>query len=102
MRLLRVITHVWKYISSLADLDISRVPARWSGWVVDVLTWVAPDTRRRRFPVLHRRRHRRGEATIGASCGTDLADRLRARGVDTVVMAGIATTMGVESTVRCV
>ncbi|MFI7608668.1 isochorismatase family protein [Micromonospora sp. NPDC049366] len=38
--------------------------------------------------------------TIGAFYGTDLADRLRERGVDTVVMTGIATTMGVESTAR--
>ncbi|MFF5227928.1 isochorismatase family protein [Dactylosporangium sp. NPDC000521] len=38
--------------------------------------------------------------TIGAFYGTGLADRLRERGVDTVVMAGIATTMGVESTAR--
>ncbi|MEO3742882.1 isochorismatase family protein [Plantactinospora sp. B5E13] len=38
--------------------------------------------------------------TIGAFHGTDLADRLRERGVDTVVMTGLATTMGVESTAR--
>jgi len=38
--------------------------------------------------------------TIGAFYGTDLAARLRERGVDTVVMAGLATTMGVESTAR--
>jgi nicotinamidase-related amidase len=38
--------------------------------------------------------------TIGAFYGTGLADQLRDRGVTTVVMAGIATTMGVESTAR--
>lgn len=38
--------------------------------------------------------------TIGAFYGTGLADRLRENGVDTVVMAGLATTMGVESTAR--
>lgn len=38
--------------------------------------------------------------TIGAFYGTDLAAQLRERGVDTVVMAGLATTMGVESTAR--
>jgi len=38
--------------------------------------------------------------TIGAFCGTGLSDQLQERGVDTVVMAGIATTMGVESTAR--
>lgn len=38
--------------------------------------------------------------TIGAFYGTGLADRLRRRGVETVVMAGLATTMGVESTAR--
>jgi nicotinamidase-related amidase len=38
--------------------------------------------------------------TIGAFYGTGLADQLRERGVDTVVMTGIATTMGVESTAR--
>lgn len=38
--------------------------------------------------------------TIGAFYGTDLADRLRERNVETVVMAGLATTMGVESTAR--
>ncbi len=38
--------------------------------------------------------------TIGAFSRTDLEARLRDRGVDTVVMAGLATTMGVESTAR--
>ncbi|MET7396554.1 isochorismatase family protein [Dactylosporangium sp. NPDC005572] len=38
--------------------------------------------------------------TIGAFYGTDLAAELRRRGIDTVVMTGIATTMGVESTAR--
>ena len=38
--------------------------------------------------------------TIGAFYGTGLADRLRERGVGTVVLAGLATTMGVESTAR--
>ncbi|MDG4790213.1 isochorismatase family protein [Micromonospora sp. WMMD1102] len=38
--------------------------------------------------------------TIGAFYGTGLAERLRERGVETVVMTGIATTMGVESTAR--
>ena len=37
---------------------------------------------------------------IGAFYGTGLAEQLRERGVETVVMAGIATTMGVESTAR--
>lgn len=38
--------------------------------------------------------------TIGAFYGTGLADQLRERGVQAVVMTGIATTMGVESTAR--
>ncbi|NMO57389.1 isochorismatase family protein [Actinoplanes sp. TBRC 11911] len=38
--------------------------------------------------------------TIGAFYGTGLAGQLRDRGVTTVVMTGIATTMGVESTAR--
>src|SRR5690349_13772358 len=38
--------------------------------------------------------------TIGAFYDTGLAERLRERGVDTVIMAGLATTMGVESTAR--
>ncbi|MEW2418205.1 isochorismatase family protein [Streptomyces sp. NPDC046866] len=38
--------------------------------------------------------------TIGAFHGTGLDDRLRERGVDTVVVAGLVTTMGVESTAR--
>ncbi|MET8310715.1 isochorismatase family protein [Micromonospora sp. NPDC005173] len=38
--------------------------------------------------------------TIGAFYGTGLADQLRDCGVNTVVMVGIATTMGVESTAR--
>lgn len=38
--------------------------------------------------------------TIGAFYGTGVADQLRERGVETVVMTGIATTMGVESTAR--
>ncbi|BCY12190.1 isochorismatase family protein [Actinoplanes sp. L3-i22] len=38
--------------------------------------------------------------TIGAFYGTDLDSHLRASGVETVVMTGIATTMGVESTAR--
>ncbi len=38
--------------------------------------------------------------TIGAFYGTDLDGQLRKLGVDTVVMAGLFTTMGVESTAR--
>ena len=38
--------------------------------------------------------------TVGAFQGTELHERLRALGVDTLVMAGIATNMGVESTAR--
>lgn len=38
--------------------------------------------------------------TIGAFHGTDLHERLDALGVDTLVMAGVATNMGVESTAR--
>ncbi|MEU3776142.1 isochorismatase family protein [Streptomyces sp. NPDC032472] len=37
---------------------------------------------------------------IGAFHGTGLDDRLRERGVGTVVVAGLVTTMGVESTAR--
>lgn len=36
----------------------------------------------------------------GAFTGTDLDVQLRRRGVDTIVLAGIATNMGVESTAR--
>lgn len=38
--------------------------------------------------------------TVGAFHGTDLDEHLRRRGVDTVVLAGLVTTMGVESTAR--
>ncbi|GGX10615.1 isochorismatase family protein [Streptomyces chryseus] len=38
--------------------------------------------------------------TVGAFHGTGLDDRLRRHGVDTVVLAGLVTTMGVESTAR--
>jgi nicotinamidase-related amidase len=36
----------------------------------------------------------------GAFAGTDLESQLKQRGVDTVVIAGISTNIGVESTVR--
>ncbi|MDE3197626.1 MAG: isochorismatase family protein [Acidobacteriota bacterium] len=36
----------------------------------------------------------------GAFGGTDLEEKLRSRGVDTVVLAGISTNHGVESTLR--
>ncbi|MGG8406536.1 cysteine hydrolase family protein, partial [Streptomyces sp. 12297] len=38
--------------------------------------------------------------TIGAFQATGLDEALRSRGVDTVVMAGLVTNMGVESTAR--
>ncbi|MFI6150737.1 isochorismatase family protein [Streptomyces sp. NPDC051109] len=38
--------------------------------------------------------------TIGAFYGTDLDEQLRNLGVNTVVLAGLVTTMGVESTAR--
>jgi nicotinamidase-related amidase len=38
--------------------------------------------------------------TVGAFQGTELHDRLRERGVRTLVLAGIATNLGVESTAR--
>lgn len=37
----------------------------------------------------------------GAFHATSLDQQLRRRGVDTIIMAGIATNMGVESTARC-
>ncbi len=36
----------------------------------------------------------------GAFAGTNLEQELRARGIETIVLAGIATNMGVESTLR--
>ena len=36
----------------------------------------------------------------GAFAGTDLEQELRSRGIETVVLAGIATNIGVESTLR--
>ncbi|GAA1935890.1 hydrolase [Kitasatospora viridis] len=38
--------------------------------------------------------------TIGAFYGTGLDEKLRELGVDTLVIAGLVTTMGVESTAR--
>jgi nicotinamidase-related amidase len=38
--------------------------------------------------------------TIGAFYGTGLDERLRSLGADTLVIAGLVTTMGVESTAR--
>ncbi|MER7763190.1 isochorismatase family protein [Streptomyces sp. NPDC097619] len=38
--------------------------------------------------------------TVGAFHGTGLDERLRALGVDTLVLGGLVTTMGVESTGR--
>ncbi|MFC6019174.1 isochorismatase family protein [Plantactinospora solaniradicis] len=38
--------------------------------------------------------------TIGAFHNTDLHDQLQSRGVGTLVIAGLVTTMGVESTAR--
>ncbi|MYZ07245.1 isochorismatase family protein [Streptomyces sp. SID2999] len=38
--------------------------------------------------------------TIGAFQGTGLDERLRDRGIDTLVLGGIATNLGVESTAR--
>jgi nicotinamidase-related amidase len=38
--------------------------------------------------------------TIGAFHGTDLHERLQERSVTTLVLAGLVTTMGVESTAR--
>ncbi|WP_331770069.1 isochorismatase family protein (plasmid) [Embleya sp. NBC_00888] len=38
--------------------------------------------------------------TVGAFHGTELHDRLRDLGVDALVLAGLVTTMGVESTAR--
>ncbi|MGW4466755.1 isochorismatase family protein [Micromonospora sp. NBC_01796] len=38
--------------------------------------------------------------TVGAFHNTDLDAQLRGRGVDTLVFAGLVTTMGVESTAR--
>ncbi len=38
--------------------------------------------------------------TVGAFHGTGLDDRLRGLGVDTLVLGGLVTTMGVESTAR--
>lgn len=44
--------------------------------------------------------HRVTKRTWGAFTGTDLADHLRRNGVTQVVLAGVATSIGVESTAR--
>jgi nicotinamidase-related amidase len=49
--------------------------------------------------------HQQGDLIItkrqwGAFAGTDLEKQLRQRGIDTVVLTGISTNMGVESTAR--
>lgn len=44
--------------------------------------------------------HRVSKARWGAFHGTSLYDHLRARGVTQVILAGLATSMGVESTAR--
>jgi nicotinamidase-related amidase len=46
------------------------------------------------------RRHHCDQADLGAFAGTDLEARLKAKGVTQVVITGIATGTGVESTAR--
>lgn len=44
--------------------------------------------------------HRVTKTTWGAFTGTDLADYLKSEGVTQIVLAGVATSIGVESTAR--
>jgi nicotinamidase-related amidase len=55
---------------------------------------LAPDSGFQSGDLLVTKRH------WGAFAGTDLEKQLRNRGIDTVVLGGIATNMGVESTAR--
>ncbi len=43
---------------------------------------------------------RASRQTGGAFAGTDLEQQLKTRGIDTVVLTGISTNIGVESTAR--
>ena len=67
----------------------SRVGARADGWT-DFVPELAPQPKD--LTVTKR--------TAGAFTGTDLEARLRERGVTGIVLAGVATSMGVESTAR--
>ncbi|MDT8870856.1 isochorismatase family protein [Komagataeibacter rhaeticus] len=46
------------------------------------------------------RRYRHHQTSVGAFTGTELDLQLRRRGIQTVVLGGIATNFGVESTAR--
>lgn len=45
-------------------------------------------------------RPRSNQTPVGAFYGTDLELQLRRRGIDTIVLCGISTNIGVESTAR--
>lgn len=73
---------------------------------VDIPTVRAPDGPPAEFAVIHSNiGPKEGDVCVvkrqwGAFYGTDLDLQLRRRGVDTIVLAGVATNLGVESTAR--
>ena len=76
--------------------SISRTTSATSRYPPAALVEIAPSAG---FPARRYPPHQ-PSATGGAFAGTDLEQQLKTRGVDTVVLTGISTNVGVESTAR--
>jgi nicotinamidase-related amidase len=86
--------YVHVLINEILSLPADRANSRPPGPMHPEATELVPDAGYREGDVLITKRQ------WGAFYGTNLEQQLRRRGVRTLIMAGLATNMGVESTAR--
>src|ERR1700733_7655833 len=81
-------------LNDFLDLPVRQPFNRGSAPLPVILSEIAPSAGFQPGDLLLTKRH------WGAFAGTDLEQQLKSRGVDTVVLTGISTNAGVESTAR--
>ena len=88
------VVYVHVLITDILSLPADRANPRPTGPIPPEASELVPEAGFREGDVLITKRQ------WGAFYGTNLEQQLRRRGVRTIIMAGIATNMGVESTAR--
>lgn len=89
-----LVTWVRVNVNDLLQLPVDQ-PSRFAGQQLpDELSQIAPSAGFQDGDLLITKRH------WGAFAGTPLEQQLRERGIDTVVLTGVSTNHGVESTLR--
>ena len=81
-------------LNDFMNLPVDQPHNRGDERLPDAASEIAPSAGFQHGDILITKRH------WGAFAGTDLEQQLKSRGIDTVVLTGISTNIGVESTAR--